>query len=335
MTGAPPPFGTMISYSQGYVGIGTANPSDILHLVKTSGADANNVSALTRFWSGYNDFNQVASYRLKWYSDTWDFGIVRDSSTNSVGCGIYYNASVLTSPFFYVSSSGNVGIGTTGPASILQVSNSVVATSYTSRITMGVSDGPPDVGTTYGMVNLTRPSNVTDNKGHIAFIRNGQSLNMMGYLQNSNTIGWVRGDTMNTTLGIFITSNGLVGIGKTTPSDALDVLGAIRTIGGLLSYTYTGAFGVTSMSISPSDFSPSAAVGWFIAFTYPNSVAAGSSLALVFCTTTGFYVTQSFSGPHTYALTGGALNTPMIISGLNNNPGINYGVTLIQLRNLF
>jgi hypothetical protein len=121
---------------------------------------------------------------------------------------------------------------------------------------MGVSDGPPDVGTTYGMVNLTRPLNVTDNKGHIAFIRNGSTIQSLGYLQGSNTFGWVASGNMNTTSGIFITSNGRVGIGITNPNDALDVLGVLSINNGViaplspplfqslqLSYVGTGASG--------------------------------------------------------------------------------------------
>jgi len=139
----------------------------------------------------------------------------------TAGCQMYINGS-------------NVGIGTANPQSLLQVTNSAVSTSYNTPTFM-VSDGAADAGTTYGMINLTRPSNVTDNKGHIAFIRNGSTVQMIGYLQNSNTCAWVASNTMNTATGIFMTSVGYVGIGKTNPAYSLDVSNGLQLVGPSLS----------------------------------------------------------------------------------------------------
>ena len=55
----------------------------------------------------------------------------------------------------------------------------------------------------------------------------------MGYLQGSNTFGWVANANMNTTTkGIFMTSEGNVGIGTTNPAAKLDVNGNLILQGG-------------------------------------------------------------------------------------------------------
>jgi hypothetical protein len=141
---------------------------------------------------------------------------------------------VLRQPSLYTSGgaiiAGNVGIGTMNTSTILQVSNSAITTSYTSRVTMGVSDGLADPDTSYGMLNLTRPNNVTDHKGHIAFIRNGNTIQSLGYLQGSNTFGWVASGNMNTTSGIFMMSTGNVGIRTTSPAYTLAINGIIGLV---------------------------------------------------------------------------------------------------------
>jgi hypothetical protein len=92
--------------------------------------------------------------------------------------------------------------------------------------TVCIADGVTDNSGTYGMINLSRPSTVTDYKAHISFIRQSANVFSIGYLQNSNTCGWVRSSNMNTSSGIFITDTSSVGIGTTAPSSRLHVYGA-------------------------------------------------------------------------------------------------------------
>lgn len=84
-----------------------------------------------------------------------------------------------------------IGIGTAPTASPVTVFNTRT-TPYTNAPTMSISDGAPITTGTYGMVHLTRPSGVLDYKGYLTFIRNGSTnVQMMGYLQNSDTFGWI------------------------------------------------------------------------------------------------------------------------------------------------
>ena len=124
-----------------------------------------------------------------------------------------------------------IGIGTAPTASPMTVFNTRT-TPYTNAPTMTISDGAPITTGTYGMVHLTRPSGVLDYKGYLTFIRNGSTnVQMMGYLQNSDTFGWIvtnaTSNPMNTLNGIFMDSNGNVGIGVTNPTYKLHVVGSI------------------------------------------------------------------------------------------------------------
>ena len=108
------------------------------------------------------------------------------------------------------------------------------STTYINAPTMTISDGAPITTGTYGMVHLTRPSGVLDYKGYLTFIRNGSTnVNIMGYLQNSDTFGWIEtnatSNPMNTLNGIFMTSSGNVGIGVTNPSFKLHVVGTLKS----------------------------------------------------------------------------------------------------------
>jgi hypothetical protein len=236
-------FGDIVINSTGRIGIGKTNPSTTLDI--TGGLSINNgvVGPLSPTEFQGVQISYVGS------------GVSGYGQIVAINPGTTYTPLCLN-PF----NQGNVGIGTASPSSILHVTNSANSTSYTDRVTMGVSDGPADAGTTYGMINLTRPHTVTDNKGHSAFIRSGQMVYMMGYLHTSNTMGWVRSDTMNTSTGIFMTSTGNVGIGITNPSTTLHVNGSLNVsglnvsgaiLGTMLSqYTYTFNTSSSTMNLT-------------------------------------------------------------------------------------
>jgi Chaperone of endosialidase len=121
-----------IKGSSGNVGIGTTNPQSKLH-VSASGESVVRIQDL----DGTNQFLDVghnggASYFL---------------STNNTSNGSFtwylYNGTTFTVPM-YISTSGNVGIGTTSPSAKLDVSGNIAATGIVSaggkKLSLGILD---------------------------------------------------------------------------------------------------------------------------------------------------------------------------------------------------
>jgi len=208
------PANSIYVNASGYVGIGTNNPAQPLHVYGT-----NPYLYLGATVSNYNvaqiSFNTVSS----------------GSTSNYVGMQIYNGPPTLS-----FNGLGYVGIGLTNPGAILQVYNS--AASYTIP-TVSISDGAADNGGSYGMVNLTRPMAPGDYKAHLALIAAGNKVGLLGYLNNTTTMGWVNANNMNSSNGIFLNSSGQVGIGSTQPGYTLDVtgIGCFRT--GIISSKFT------------------------------------------------------------------------------------------------
>ncbi|WP_431294705.1 hypothetical protein [Pedobacter sp. P26] len=85
--------------------------------------------------------------------------------------------------------------------------------------------------TRYGMLQITRPASQGTNF-HLAFVRKSKMAYGMGFLDNTSTFGlqpWGN----NTTKGLFMDINGLVGIGIQVPAYKFDVGGDIRASGRL------------------------------------------------------------------------------------------------------
>ena len=115
--------------SSGNVGIGTSNPNANLH-VNSSGQAIARVEGSNQYYSGMMIRNNYASQQSQWHvaasggSSGWgtvngNF-VIRDDTTNSTGIEIERGAGGASGAL-YIDSSGNVGIGTSSPDTLLHV----------------------------------------------------------------------------------------------------------------------------------------------------------------------------------------------------------------------
>ena len=80
-------------------------------------------------------------------------------------------------------------------------------------------------GINYGVLQITRPA-THDNKGYISFIRAFNAVWTMGFLSGTNN--FVIGYWTLAGAGILLTPDGKVGIGTTSPSSTLHVVGDVK-----------------------------------------------------------------------------------------------------------
>jgi hypothetical protein len=156
------------------------------------------------------------------------FQIASGSVTASVNVNSgSFSVTSGSSNFFFISSSGNIGIGTTTP------------TSYGSRVL--------HVHNAAASVTFLKLSNSTTGTG----LNNGLEVGNSGttaYLYNRENAPLILGTAGNDR--VTITGAGLVGIGKSSPNTQLDILGSTLMSGSL---TVSGSVFVTgSISVSGS-----------------------------------------------------------------------------------
>jgi hypothetical protein len=211
----------VIKYSTGNVGIGTTNPGYKLHvngtMNVTSGLYANGSAGtsgqvLTSSGGGAMSWTTVSSGS----SSPW----------TTSGSNIYYN-------------SGNVGIGTSTPASSLEVkvSSASSASNPIAKFTAATSGGGNDAYTQIeGFEN-----SALNFYGH-----NFGDDFTIGYQQSFVTgVGFTisHGSTLQSNPRFFINLSGNVGIGTTSPSYKLHVNGTMNVTSGLYANGSSGTSG--------------------------------------------------------------------------------------------
>ncbi len=235
----------VVDYSSGYVGIGTTVPRQTLELAVPNSSSAIPVTSLVI--GGQNQGRTSGGAGSEMVRNQILFSSWRDVAFNSVGAKIaaitydrgagLYTGQKTDLAFFYgpdyangdntvegmrLTSTGNVGIGTTSPFAKLSVAGgnvfinqNLTASNITATGTLSVS----------GVSTFTSASTTKlDVSGTGAyFIANTASSTFSGLLNFSNASG-----TQLTTTGstYLATVGGNVGIGTTTPVSILNVFGS-------------------------------------------------------------------------------------------------------------
>ena len=122
-----------------------------------------------------------------------------------------------------VTSSGNVGIGTTTPGAKLEVTNQITISNANQQTSLNINGPNNDVGIQIG--------NTGTNGRNYQFLSSGgtSGLGQGTFTLYDATTGGIAGARL------VVTSSGNVGIGTISPAQALDVIGNIRLTGNVIS----------------------------------------------------------------------------------------------------
>ena len=194
-----------IKGSSGNVGIGTSSPGNIL----TVNGDTRLVTGTTQGLFAYDAPSGGAFiWSLTRYTDT----NANDLNVNTrSGFGIRTGVESLTNSGhqFYVTSVGNVGIGTTAPTHLLSLSRTTQAAAYQLNINNvgGISDG------NFTGIRFSQDSNAATELGNI-------KLHYYSTGATDLSLG-----TRYSPTAVYIQSGGNVGVGTSSPGAKLHVAG--------------------------------------------------------------------------------------------------------------
>jgi hypothetical protein len=189
----------------GNVGIGTSSPETKLHIQSSTNQ--------FRLWSDSTANNQNATLS---FSSSGNNSL--DIRTNFVNTGNRITLSPGTTTAMTLLGDGNVGIGTSSPASLLEVSQALDGT--TLRITSRQNDTSHSSATPFGVLEFYSADTSgagAGNRGSIKVIPSGTSGATARMLFSTTSADTLDVERMR------IDENGLVGINETTPTAQLQV----------------------------------------------------------------------------------------------------------------
>jgi hypothetical protein len=206
--------GSNIYYTTGSVGIGTNNPTYPLAVFGSASGTGNIVAKNTNAagFSGFDLIDNGGSLQGRIGYDNANSKTVINSQTNSL------RFQIGGTDYVTLNTSGNVGIGTTGPSKALDVSGDLHIRSSAETIT-GSTVATAD-GTNSG---IYMGYDATNNKGFLRSVKWGTAWEPL-YFQG-NEFRWSTG-AGSLTEKMALDVNGNVGIGSASPATFLDVKGA-------------------------------------------------------------------------------------------------------------
>ena len=270
--------------NSGNVGIGTTAPGyklDVIGDVNASNYYINGSSIFEILDNGtINRSLDLSNYYTQAEADAADGGgdtdllaianvsmldnstIVRMNTTNVGKVNITGNFSVGTSDFFVDDTSGNIGIGTTGPESILHIYEA--SDHVTGRFETADSGS-------IALFKLKTPAG----SANIEFGRVGDEFGIYS-------------DTLSKQVFTVDTSNGNVGIGTTAPGRKLEVSGSMNSTQLNVSGTTNLAYDSGNVGIGTADPSSTLEVEGNMTVTDTNSTVGNFSIIQYNSTCSGF-----------------------------------------------
>ncbi|MBI5732556.1 hypothetical protein HY967_01175, partial [Candidatus Jorgensenbacteria bacterium] len=191
------------------------------------------------------------------------------------------SSTLSSSSSLYQAANGNIGVGTNIPTGLFQVSNSA-ATSvlYVATSTIQVGIGTPPVGSNWtlhlkvpgGGPNILLEHPTADSDSSIRFTEGGPGVGVeLLYKGNADELQFIDTAPYLPRM-VFERITGRLGIGTTTPTEALEVVGNIKASGSII--------GNLSGSLSASNVTGPASFGTTFgtySYSFPGSLAIGTT----------------------------------------------------------
>jgi hypothetical protein len=222
--------GSNIYFSSGRVGIGTVTPGARLDV----GAGAAARGAYSDLLIGAGGNNP----QMEFYGPTKSSGIAHDEPMGGL---VFYTNGPAFLPSFFLGNTGHVGVGTTAPATRLHVGNKIADDAnrvYDSNALMVVHQTP----TSTAALNDPKPVFYLGRQGTPSQAYGAMATFSLSRYESAGTsnvgsrtrldIGLTH-DSFSDAGVMTLLSNGKVGIGKTNPTEALDVQGNIIASGNI------------------------------------------------------------------------------------------------------